>query len=60
MVEVFEVMLDDGTPMGVMTKCEFDYWKSQGVVGDDQRLGRIVTYEPASCDEKRKKAWGVQ
>lgn len=59
MVKVYEWQFTDGTVFGCGTKCEFDYWQSEGIVDPDAVLGKVICNEPASEDERRKVLWGL-
>lgn len=52
MVPVYEWLLADGTPTGCGTEVEFNHWKGEG-----DRLGAVLTFEPASEDARRVAAW---
>ncbi len=58
-VAVYEWVGPDGTGLGCGTRVEFDYWQSQGVIADDDKLGELLTHEPADQDAKRIAAWGI-
>lgn len=58
-VPVYEWLLADGTSIGCGTKLEMEYWQAQGVNRADDRLGEVLCHEPASEDDRRRKAWGV-
>lgn len=59
MVPVYEWVLSDGTAFGCGTRVEFEYWLSQGVNPEGSALGAVIAQEPAACDDRRRKAWGV-
>lgn len=56
-VPVYEWLSADGFPMGCGTQVEFDHWAAEGVNAPGEKLGKILCYEPASMDERRKAAW---
>lgn len=51
-VPIYEFLTAGGAPMGCGTQVEFDKWSDEG-----DRIGKIIAYEPASEDERRKAAW---
>lgn len=58
-VAVHEWVFADGQSFGCGTECELRYWQSEGIVDPDARLGRVISHEPASEDERRKQCWGL-
>jgi hypothetical protein len=56
-VPVYEWVLDGNVSIGCGTKLEFDFWTLEGVVTPGTVLGKILTYEPASENERRKRLW---
>lgn len=59
MVNVYEWLYADGTPFGLGTQVEFDYWTAEGVNPEGARLGKVLTQEPASEDDRRKALWAA-
>ena len=58
-IPIYEFLEDGNVVVGCGSQLEHDYWTAEGVfVG--QTLGKVLGYEPASEDDKRKMAWGVQ
>lgn len=58
-VPVYEWEFSDGQPFGCGTECEFSYWQQEGIVDPEARLGKIISHEPQSEDERRKAMWGL-
>jgi hypothetical protein len=58
-VPVYEWLDEDGRPSGCGTAVEMEYWKAEGVFREGEKLGKVLCYEPASEDERRKAAWGI-
>jgi hypothetical protein len=54
-VPVYEWVAKDGTVLGCGTRVELDHWEDEGVF--TAHLGKVLCHEPASEDERRKRAW---
>lgn len=59
MTNVYEWQFADGEVFGCGTELELRYWQQEGIVDPDAVLGRVVSTEPASQDERRKAMWGL-
>lgn len=58
-IAIYEWEFSDGQSFGCGTKCEFDYWQSEGIVDPEARLGKVISYEPQSEYDRRKAMWGL-
>lgn len=56
-VPVYEFLTASGTLVGCGTQVELDYWSANDGPMAGFRVGKIISYEPASEDERRKAAW---
>lgn len=59
LIPVYEWVAGDGSGLGCGTAVELEYWRSEGVLEDDARLGKVITHEPASEDARRQAAWAA-
>lgn len=58
-VPVYEWEFADGKSFGCGTECEFRYWQQEGIVDPEARLGKIISHEPQSEDDRRRAMWGL-
>lgn len=58
-IPIHDWIFADGTSFGCGTECELRYWQSEGIVDPAACLGRIISHEPVSEDERRKVLWGI-
>lgn len=58
-IPVYEFVFANGDAFGCGTALELHYWQSEGIIDPDARIGRLLGYEPASEDERRKSCWGI-
>lgn len=58
-VAIHEWVFADGKAFGCGSALELSYWQKEGIVDPDAKLGRVISYEPQSEDERRRKMWGL-
>lgn len=50
----------DGHWHGQGTALEFEHWRAEGIIPDDVEPAELLGHEPASEDDKRRKAWALE